>query len=32
MLKNKLKATVIRRTLTGLELRRLDNGEDNVDE
>ncbi|KAA6360614.1 MAG: hypothetical protein EZS28_043858 [Streblomastix strix] len=32
MLRNKLKATVLRRTLTGLELRRLDNAEDNVDE
>ncbi|KAA6358914.1 MAG: hypothetical protein EZS28_045560 [Streblomastix strix] len=32
MLKNKLKATVLLRTLTGVEQRRLDNGEDNLEE
>ncbi|KAA6399960.1 MAG: hypothetical protein EZS28_004517, partial [Streblomastix strix] len=32
MLKNKLKATLLRRTLTALEQRRLDNAEDNLEE
>ncbi|KAA6389977.1 MAG: hypothetical protein EZS28_014496 [Streblomastix strix] len=32
MLKNKQKATVLLRTLTDLEQRRLDNGEDNLEE
>ncbi|KAA6368025.1 MAG: hypothetical protein EZS28_036447 [Streblomastix strix] len=32
MLKNKLKATVLLRALTGVEQRRLDNGEDNLEE
>ncbi|KAA6356814.1 MAG: hypothetical protein EZS28_047658, partial [Streblomastix strix] len=32
MLKNKLKATALHRTLTGVKQRRLDNGEDNLEE